>query len=95
MASYKERYNQFQADVDARMGRTLGFGGKLKRSLDPSLPRAKRRLITLLLSTSTNRRTLLGPPEKRGNCRRSTTGDPVGLSGTSHRSIAGQGMLAE
>lgn len=30
MASYKQRYNQFQADVDAHMGRTLGRVGKIK-----------------------------------------------------------------
>ena len=30
MASYKERYIQFKADVDAHMGRTLGRAGKFK-----------------------------------------------------------------
>ncbi|MGB9991808.1 hypothetical protein [Pseudoduganella rhizocola] len=30
MASYKQRYNQFQADVDAHLGRPLGRVGKIK-----------------------------------------------------------------
>jgi len=30
MPSYKERYNQFQAEVDEHMGRTLGRAGKFK-----------------------------------------------------------------